>query len=202
MNKKNISKKTVMRNILLLTIFSLLIACQQSPQKSYYLLTPLTPQSDKQNVPIDKLLGLGPVELADYLKRPNMVRVRPDNTLNLTTNDFWGEPLDKGIVRVLSLNLVRQDSSRMVLAFPWRSDRIPPHALRISIQELVFSNQQAHINATWELVNTADRKTLHRQHFIRSINAEGNAASIAYAYSELLVELAEEMNMALSKVSQ
>jgi len=202
MTEKTMNGKIIMRNILLLGILSLLLACQQSPQKSYYLLTPLSPLVEKENATINTMLGLGPLELADYLKRPNMVRTSSNNTLNMTSNDFWAEPLDKGIVRVLSLNLVRQDPSRMVLAFPWRSDRIPPYSLRIDIHELVFADKQARINATWELVHTADKKTVERQHFIRSVNTESNAGAMAYAYSQLLAQLAEEMNQALLKATQ
>jgi len=192
----------MIRNILLLTLLSLLITCQQSVPKNYYLLTPLSPIAEKENTHINELLGLGPIELADYLKRPNIVRVRDNNNLNLTTNDFWAEPLDKGIVRVLSLNLVRQNPSRMVIDFPWRSDRIPPYSLRVDIHELVSGNDQTSINATWELVHTEDKKSIERQHFIRSVANENNSTSIAYAYSDLLAQLSIEMNKALLKVSE
>lgn len=192
----------MIRNILLASLLFVLIACQQSVPKNYYLLTPLSPITEKETTNINQLLGLGPVELADYLKRPNIVRVHDNNTLNLTTNDYWAEPLDKGIVRVLSLNLVRQNVSRMVLSFPWRSDRIPPYSFRIDIHELVSGNHQASINATWELVRTADKKSIKREHFIRSVKSENNAASIAYAYSDLLAQLSMEMNKALLQVSE
>lgn len=187
--------------VFLLSILPLLISCQHSPQKSYYLLTPLAPQTETKSASISHLIGLGPVELADYLERSNMVRMYPDNSLNLNSNDFWGEPLGKGIVRVLSLNLTRQDPTRMIQPFPWRSDRIPPHSLRVTIHELVLINGQAKINATWELVNTSDKRTIERQHFIRTLETNNKGQNMAYAYSQLLAELAKEMNSALLKAA-
>jgi uncharacterized protein len=191
-----------MKKILLLIVVIFLGACQQSPQKNYYLLTPLTPLAEKKPDSINRLLGLGPIELADYLKRPNMVRMYPDNRLNLNSNDFWAEPLDKGIVRVLSLNLANLDPARMMQPFPWRSDRIPDYSLRITFHELVLSHKQTKINATWELVNTADKNMIERQNFIRIVDTDNNGQAMAQSYSELLAELAEEMHKALLKVSQ
>jgi uncharacterized lipoprotein YmbA len=189
-----------MRYLILLSALFLLVACQQSPQKRYYVLSSTTTAATNTGQPISTLVGIGPIEIADYLKRPNMVRMRNNNTLNLTANDYWAEPLDKGITRILALNLTQHKSSRMVQVFPWRSDSIPPYSLRVQIHELVLSERNAQINASWELMDVAKKISLKREHFVRNLNAGTSAADMAEAYSELLGQLAEEMNKALVAV--
>lgn len=193
------------RYLVAITAFCLLTACQQSPQKRYYVLSaygPATTAATTTNTDqtINSLIGIGPIELADYLKRPNMVRMRTNNTLNLTANDYWAEPLDKGILRILALRLTQYDSSRMIQPFPWRSDSTPSYSLRLQIHELALTDSQAMINATWELVDTTNKQSIKRQHFIRSINAGSSAKTMAEAYSQLISQLAEVMNNALKEI--
>lgn len=186
-----------MRYLTLLTALCLLLACQQSPQKRYYVLSATTTAATNTGQSISTLVGIGPIEIADYLKRPNMVRMRNNNTLNLTTNEYWAEPLNKGIARILALNLTQHNPSRMVQEFPWRSDSIPLYSLRIQIHELILTDHNAMINATWELTEVAKKTSLKREHFVRSLDAGTSAADMAEAYSKLLAQLSEEMNRAL-----
>jgi uncharacterized lipoprotein YmbA len=191
----------MIRHFLLLSFIFTLLACQSSPQKNVFLLTPLAPVSSEQSQEINTLLGLGPVVLPEYLERSNIVRMGTDNQLNLNSNDFWGEKLENGIVRVLSLNLTQQNPARMIQPFPWRSDRIPPLSFRIYIHDFIYSEKQARINATWELVSTSNNQAIQRRHFIRSKEANKNGHAIAHAYSQLLAELSEEMNVALTTMN-
>lgn len=186
-----------MRYWILLFVVCWLGGCQQSPQKHYYVLSPIASTPTDTDQPISSLVGIGPIEVADYLQRPNMVRMRNNNTLNLTTNDYWAEPLDKGIARILALNLTHYKPSRMVQEFPWRSDSIPPYSLRVHIHELLLTDHSATLNASWELINVSQKVSLNRQHFVRSVNTGTRASEMAKAYSQLLAQLAEEMNRAL-----
>jgi uncharacterized lipoprotein YmbA len=190
----------MIRHTLLLTIFSLLIACQSSPPRNYYLLSPSTPVSVGEDQPITQLVGIGPIEIADYLDRLNIVRMDTDNSLNVANNEFWAEPLDKGILRVLALNLTQQNPSRIMQEFPWRSDSIPAYSLRLIIHELVVTNNKAMINATWKLIHTESKRTVERQHFVRTLDSGTKAETMAESYSQLLSQLADTMNKALEKV--
>lgn len=188
-----------MRYSIIFAILCLVAACQHSPQKRYYVLSPIESGSPatKSNETIDTIIGIGPIELADYLKRPNMVRMRDNNTLNLTTNDYWAEPLDKGIERILALNLTRYNPSRMIQSFPWRRDSTPVYSFRLQIHDLVLQEDEAIIDATWELIDNTRKESIVRQHFMRQIDAGSSAKAMAEAYSQLLGQLAEAMNNAL-----
>jgi len=188
------------RHILLITILSLLMACQSSPPKNYYLLSPSIPTSLNNDQAITQMVGIGPIELADYLNRLNIVSMDSNNSLKASATEFWAEPLDKGVLRILALNLTQQNPSRMMQAFPWRSDSIPAYSLRLQIHELIVLNNQAKINVTWELFDTSNKKIIERQHFLQGIKTESGAEAIAHAYSQLLSQLADRMNDALGKV--
>ena len=174
--------------------------CQQSPRKHYYLLsaTPSLNQNDaNQSNAISHSIGLGPIELADYLERSHIVRNRDANRVQLADLDHWGEPLEKGIARVLAINLMNRDSSRLVEHFPWRSDAKPELSVRLTIYDLQLINGAAAINASWKLIDNNTKAVLSQQHFVRSKPSGDSAAHIAKVYSELLAELADEMNQAL-----
>lgn len=183
--------------LLLILVVSLLSACQQSPRKNYYLLS--VPAAEQESAPKDitTLIGIGPVEVAEYLNRLHMVYQREDGRLVMAENDYWAEPLSKGITRALTLNLTQSDSARSIVSFPWRQDSKPRYSLRVRIYSLDRAGDQAKINATWELIDNSQKQTLQRQHFIRSVAAPAGAQALAQAYSQLIAELAAEMDKAL-----
>ena len=65
-------------------------------------------------------LGIGPVTLAGYLDRPQIVTRPATDKIDLGEFDQWGEPLRDGISRVLAEDLSRQLPSAKIAIFPWR----------------------------------------------------------------------------------
>ena len=192
----------MMRLIRLMCIYAialplaLLAGCQQSPHKDYYLLS--APQVDAPAPEgIQQLIGIGPIEIADYLKHNQMVFSKNNQALQQLPNAFWAEPLDKGIARVLALNLTQQNPARMLIQFPWRSDSRPPLSLRVQVHALNLDDQGASIHATWELFDNQQRTSISHQHFIRRLASPTNPPAMAKAYGELLAQLAGEMDKAL-----
>lgn len=183
--------------IILCLIGSLLTGCQQSPRKQYYLLS--APPATNPTMEITRTLGLGPIEIADYLRNSQIIINRNPNHLQTTDNAYWGESLQKGILRVLSVNLMNHQPNTIIEAFPWRSDSIPEFSLRLSIYDLQLINSEAIINASWKLINNETKAVLTQQHFVRNKPSGDNPTQIAEAYSELLAELAGEMNKALAQ---
>jgi uncharacterized lipoprotein YmbA len=182
--------------ITLFLVGSLLIGCQQSPRKQYYLLS-ATPAAN-QTAEITRSLGLGPIAVADYLHNSQIIINRNANHLQITDNAYWGEPLQKGISRVLSVNLMNHQSNSIIETFPWRSDSTPKFSLRLNIYDLQLINGEALINASWKLINNETKAVLTQQHFVRNKPSGDSPAQIAAIYSELLAELAGEMNKALA----
>ncbi|MES2674891.1 MAG: PqiC family protein [Pseudomonadota bacterium] len=194
-----------MKKIIIATVLlSLLAGCKSSPQKKYYYLNTM-PMEQKAPPPanenITTVIGIGPIEIADHLNRLQMIHSQTNNLLTVADNDYWAEPLDKGIARVIALNLIQHNNSRSFTTFPWRQDSKPQHSLRVQINSLTRANNEASIIATWELIDNTSKTNLQRRNFIRSIPVESGAKNLAQAYSKLLAELAGEMDDALRKVA-
>lgn len=192
----------MMKKLLALVIcINLLSACSHSPQKNYYVLG--APEPSQTSTAITRTIGIGPVTIADYLKRQRLVYLNADNDLEVADNSYWAEPLDKGIARVLALNLVNAQPQLGTVVFPWRTDNKPGLSLRIDILGLRLNDNQASINADWILFDNAQGKILQQQHFAASAKTSGSAKSLARAYSQVLGQLAQAMsqqvNLALKK---
>ncbi|WP_191966418.1 membrane integrity-associated transporter subunit PqiC [Cellvibrio sp. KY-YJ-3] len=186
----------MMRHLFIIALLSsLLLGCQQSPRKQYYLLN-ATPHAD-QSVAVTQSVGLGPIEVADYLQRSQLIVNSDANSLQVSDNAYWGEPLPKGITRVLAMNLMNHQPTRAVELFPWRSDSTPAISIRIQIHDLQIIDGYAVINASWKLMDNLAKKTVAQHHHINKRPCESTARDIAAAYSILLAELGNEINQAL-----
>src|SRR6478609_9087772 len=139
-----------------------LCACQHSPKKNYFYLSALSEKSTSQTATNEasQLIGIGPIEIAEYLTRSQIIDNQTDNTLTMSDNAYWAEPLDKSIARVISLNLTQLNNTRSFVSFPWRSDSKPHYSLRLHVDNLSRSGRNANINATWELVDNEAGKSI------------------------------------------
>ena len=205
----------MMRKILLIAVScGLLLACQHSPQKNFYYLTPQlnadqsSPKAPEKSIApaanseINPLIGIGPIEVADYLNRAQIIDNQANHSLNMADNAFWAEPLDKSIARVTALNLTQVNSARNFVYFPWRSDSKPRYSIRVRVDELSRTANHAKLNATWELMDNDTKRNLLRKNVTRSTSVDTGAKALAQAYSQLLATLAEDMNMELNKIQQ
>lgn len=186
---------------MILLIAATLLSCQSSPRKHYYLLnsaeTPTTTTNSSTN--ITRSVGIGPIVIADYLNRLAIVRTQDDNSLQISDTDYWGEPLDKGIARVVADTLRQHNPATSFVQFPYRSDARPSHSLRLQIHQLNYSGSQATLDATWELVDNMSKQIITRKNFSHTSTTANNAAGIARAYSNLIVDLAEAMQTDLQQ---
>lgn len=189
--------------VLGLLIITTLLGCQNSPRKHYVLLnSPANTSANQANsTNITRSIGIGPIVIADYLDRLAIVRTQGGNSLQISDTDYWGEPLDKGIARVLADALRQRNPDTSFVQFPYRSDARPSHSLRLQIHQLNYNGNQASLEATWELVDNISKQIISRKNFSHTNNTAGNATDIARAYSNLLVALAEDVQSQLQKLT-
>ena len=92
------------RSIVLLAACLALGACASSPSARFYSLAavPLEPVTA---VPDDLMLMVGPIRVADYLDRPQIVSRASPTELSLAEYDRWSEPLVPAINRIVAENL-------------------------------------------------------------------------------------------------
>jgi uncharacterized lipoprotein YmbA len=150
--------------------------------------------------PVNKLIvGIGPINLPEYLQRLPIVYSMETNHLFLSSSDQWSEPLDRAISRVIADNLSRLDSSRYTMRFPWHLGTEPQLAIRISLIQLNrLSVDQAIIDTYWTLVNIKTRQVLHRARFSQRVFiSEFSYVNLANAYSNLLAMLSNNISEVL-----
>src|SRR5215470_5642519 len=84
----------------------------------FYVLAPMDGAAVAGDRPL--AVGVGPVSLAGYLDRPQIVTRPAADKIDLGEFDQWGEPLRDGITRVLAEDLSRQLPAAKISIFPWR----------------------------------------------------------------------------------
>ncbi|PKG77621.1 hypothetical protein CXF80_04435 [Shewanella sp. Actino-trap-3] len=183
-----------------LLALSLLFGCQSSPTKQYFVLTAIPSQIEAGSTRLDRDIGIGPVEIAEYLNFTQVVYQREDGSLQRFTNSYWAEPLDQGISRVIRLNLSQGDRSRNLILFPWRADNRPQYSIKIKIISLNRDGINASIKTNWELIDIRSNRHIERQHFAATTEAGSTAAELVNAYSYLLAQLAQEMDKSLQRL--
>jgi uncharacterized lipoprotein YmbA len=84
---------------------TLVAASCGSPDPKLYTIAPV-PGSERFGAP--KVVALHGVGVARYLQRSQIVRSSESYQLDLRTNDWWGEPLDAMVARVLAEDLTQR----------------------------------------------------------------------------------------------
>ncbi|MBB1380771.1 membrane integrity-associated transporter subunit PqiC [Shewanella sp. SR41-2] len=180
-----------------LLLLSLVSGCQSSPEKQYFVLTAMPSQMVSGSTALEHDIGIGPIDVAEYLHFTQLMYQLDDGSLQRLANSYWAEPLEQGISRVMSINLSQGDRRRNLVLFPWRANNTPQYSIKIKVTSLNRDGNNARLNANWELTNNSLHQTLAKQNFIAVTNAGSTAAELVSAYSNLLAQLAKEIEKSL-----
>ncbi|MGI2103891.1 PqiC family protein [Shewanella frigidimarina] len=184
-----------------LLLLSLVSGCQSSPEKQYFVLTAMPSQMVSGSTALEHDIGIGPIDVAEYLHFTQLMYQLDDGSLQRFANSYWAEPLEQGISRVMSINLSQGDRRRNLVLFPWRANNTPQYSIKIKVTSLNRDGNNARLNANWELTNNSLHQTLAKQNFIAVTNAGSTAAELVSAYSNLLTQLAKEIEKSLPQNS-
>lgn len=190
-------KPSPIRRTATMAVLLCLAACGSSPPNDYYRLTPMGVPATAGERPS---LGVGPVDIPDYLNRSGMVYSAGGNRLVISEQHRWAEPLDEGITRVVAVNLARLLSTDNLRLFPWPLNDIPDYTVEVNVLELGTEEQNAVLVADWVIRRPAENATITRQiSRLRHTLAPGPVApaELAPAYSALFYQLSEEISAAI-----
>jgi uncharacterized lipoprotein YmbA len=70
-------------------------------------------------------IGVGPINVAAYLDRPQIVTWKTDHQLELSEFNRWSEPLKDSILRVIAVNLSNMLETTRVYGLPHKGKAIP-----------------------------------------------------------------------------
>ena len=171
----------------------------------FYVLSSLDAPSASDTKPKKgaPTIGVGPVSLPDYLKRPEIVTRPSANKLEVAALDHWGGKLDNNVANVLADNLVILLSTDKIAPYPWRrNDRID-YQVRVLLTRFEQGPDGAvELHARWGIFGGRRTEKLliaERVRIRTDVGATGYEAT-AQAMSKALAELSRVIADALGKV--
>ena len=187
---------------LTLLLALLLAACATpSPPSRFYRLTAEAPATERRS---GLVIGVGPVLLAGYLDRPQMVTPVDGNRLRIDEFERWAGGLERNLAMVMAENLSRLLGTDAVVIQPW-SSRLPlDYQVALEIRRLERGTDgQVRLLAQWRLFRgDGDRLVgIHRSEFSAPLAGTGYDAQ-AVAESRLLVPLAREIAAAIEEAEK
>jgi len=161
---------------------------------------------DGPAVPGDRAMtvGVGPVSLAGYLDRPQIVTRPAADKIDLAEFDQWGEPLRDAISRVLAEDLSRQLPAARISVFPWRGLEAVRYQVIVDVTR--FDGPAAGdtaLEARWRILDAASGKEVAAKTTRLSEAAGGPGYGMAVsAMSRALGALSREIAQTLAGLPQ
>lgn len=183
-----------MKRFLLFGATLLLAACAQ-PNQVFYVLTASGPVPSGGGTGI----GVGPVALAEYLDRSNLVTQQAPNQLGVAEDHRWAGDLTNNISRVVAADLGRLLHTGNVRTYPWQTDSEINYQVTLDIRQLhAESDGYAIIEAGWRVYSFPDRRLKASKTFTarEALESDGYNSSVA-AQSRLLQQLSENIAASL-----
>ncbi len=185
---------TMIRNTAAFLTVLLLLGCA-APPKSFYVLTADGPAPSGGGVGI----GVGPVSVAEYIDRANLVLAEGPNQLSVAEDHRWAGDLSSSIARVTAANLGRRMGTGNVHTYPWKGDDGLRYQIAIDIRQLHGgADGYAVIEASWRAYSLPDRKLRISRTFVdrEALDSDGYQPLVA-AQSVLLSRLSADIASAL-----
>ena len=166
-----------------------------------YVLTPLTRVEPVFRVPggRDVTIGVGPVELPQYVNRPEIVTGQDSPVLQSAAVAEWAEPLRDGFTRVLAENLSLLLATERVAIFPWQSG-VPEYQVVVNvIQFLGQPGGDVALVTLWNLLGKQGQEVLvsKKSRFREPIGGQDYEA-LAAAMSRTVAALSRDIAAAIS----
>ncbi len=164
---------------------SALMACA-SPNPNLFTLAPVPGETRAGAPPVVELRAIA---LARYLERSQIVRSSEDFRLDVLGNDWWGEPLDTMLGRVIVQNLAQRLPGVTVFAENGAISTAPDAMLGINIQRLDQNRAGTVVLAAQ--VSVTRRETVARTVTIEVAPSEAGTAALVAAMSAAIGQLSD-----------
>lgn len=196
-----------MTRVVVLCALAVLLAitgCATNSQPvRYFTLEPVVEPASSP--PIAAVVAVGPVDVPDYLDRPQIVTRRGGNELLFDEFNRWGGPLDDEVNRLLVRHLGKALGRTQVLSYPSRL--AASWDLRVVIELKRFDGKvggDVLLLVNWSLMDEAlGEPLLTRQgEYVTSSEAGGGYAAYVQALSRLAGQLAEDLADAAREVDR
>lgn len=140
-------------------------------------------------------IGVGPITLAEYIDRPNLVVQQAPNELAVSEDHRWAGDLSASVGRVTAANLGRELRTGNVRTYPWLRDDEIRYQVTLDIRQLHSEESgYAVIEAGWRVYLLPERRLKMSRTFVdrEALTADGYSPMVA-AQSRLLERMAQSI---------
>ncbi|HNS15891.1 MAG TPA: PqiC family protein [Syntrophorhabdaceae bacterium] len=185
--------------ILSVGIIALLVSgCGSSAPSRFYTLSSLKPAEPVQQPAgekINTIVRIGPVDIPDYLDRPQIVTRTGQSELAIAEFDRWGGSLRNDVSRVLIENLSSIFIAGGVTVVPWKQFAPGAYRVPLTITRLdVTPGKSLYLKAQFSIIDK-DGKTvtvIRETSISRPVDGTGYNV-VVNAISDALAELSREV---------
>ncbi len=191
----------------LCTLVAMLVlgGCARSPSPRFYTLTPVTSQGIAESAGDKaprKVVGIAPVEIPDYLDRPEIVSRSSVNRLSLAEFDLWGGSLKADIQRVLTENLSALLSRDGFSVIGWRPGAMTNYRVTLHLTrfDIVRHGKEVLVVAQWIVADSGGKTNvlIGDSSFTEHVPADdlaGAVSGMSSALGRLSAEIAGKIRL-------
>ena len=190
------------RIVVVMTLGAILAAtgCARTPPPTFYQLAE---PAAAQLAGIERgvAIGIGPLAMASYLDRPQIVTRATDHRLIISEANVWAEPLHDAVGTVVGVQLSNLLHTNRVFRFPLL-DRSIPLDFRVSLALVRFDGtlgEDAQLTARWTIFDRADKPVLTRVSIINEPAGGDGYEDLIAAQNRTLQKLSSEIAKAISE---
>ena len=176
----------------------LLTACGSSPPVRYFSLS-TTVASGTQDSDDAVVLGLGPLRMAEYLDRSQIVTRGAGAEMSVDEFSRWAEPLIQAFHRVVSTDVDNMMDDVIVLAFPWESvvrTQVDYRLLGDVIRFDADRSGRVVLETQWGISAVESGESFvraHRSRYEAQTGSPNDPAAVASAMNEALSEFSRDI---------
>jgi hypothetical protein len=182
-------------------LVSIIVSCSSTPATQFYKLNSL-PSTQQENPALPGMeiaIGVGPVELPEFLDRPQIVTRKSQNQLEISEFHRWAASFPRDFSRVLAKNISTLVPTDRVALYPWGDTFSPTYQVKLEVEQ--FDGQlgeRVFLRAIWAVVGQEGanelvvRKTVIEEPVLTN-DYEGLVAAKSNALATLSREIVEEI---------
>jgi hypothetical protein len=172
----------------------LLAGCSSSPATHFYVLSAVPSPTSIAANGAEPAVGVGPVELPEYLDRPQIVTRSGQNELNLAEFDRWGESLKDNAAEVLAENLAILLPSKKISVYPWKRATQINYQVAAKITRFDRAeNGETVLRVRWTLLDGSGTELLSRESRYAESAAGADYGATVAAMNRALAQFSREV---------
>ena len=152
----------------------------------------------------DWAIGVGPVELPEYVNRPQIVTRTSRNELEMAEFARWAEPLEENFSRVLAENISVMLSTDRVIVYPWNRTAAVDYQVVVEVTRFDGAvGGDVSMRARWTVLGDRGEKILIRRNSSLSARADAKTyEALVAAQSQMVADLSSEIAEEIKALSE